>query len=313
MDVLSMSDSYAPRRETAEWIRELEALGWDRPDMQLRDQVASLSRESNEAISYPESLIEEGAKGFWTIHRGRIISRLLKTLGVQTLWEVGAGSGALAEELQMSGIQVVCIEPLAAGVSAIAERKLPTFNCTLQHLRLPESSLEAVGLFDVVEHIDNPSELILEIHRILRPGGVLLVSVPAYEWMWSAADESLGHFRRYSKGSLIEAFESQGFSSLQVRYAFGALVPPAFLLRVLPYRWSRLAGRYTGDRRHSSRDPQASLGRQLGGSGVFNSILLKYFDLEEKAFQARLLPAGLTLVGVFQKNGADIPPNTRIS
>lgn len=94
-------------------------------------------------------------------------------------------------------------------------------------LALPfaDASLDVVTAFDVVEHFSDETTLLAELHRVLRPGGRLLVSVPAYNWAWSSHDVAAGHHRRYTRSRLVEALAAAGFTTERVTYAFAATFP----------------------------------------------------------------------------------------
>ncbi len=85
--------------------------------------------------------------------------------------------------------------------------------------------LDAVSAFDVIEHFSDEVELLAELHRVVRPGGRLLLSVPAYQWAWSSHDEAAGHHRRYTRRRLVAALAAAGFTPDRVTYAFAATLP----------------------------------------------------------------------------------------
>jgi SAM-dependent methyltransferase len=94
-------------------------------------------------------------------------------------------------------------------------------------LALPfaDVSFDVVSAFDVVEHCDPESVALGELHRVLRPRGRLLLSVPAYQWAWSDHDVANGHHRRYTRPSAERAVEAAGFEVLRATYGFTAVFP----------------------------------------------------------------------------------------
>jgi SAM-dependent methyltransferase len=94
-------------------------------------------------------------------------------------------------------------------------------------LALPfaDSTLDAVSVFDVVEHFPDDLALLGELRRVLRPRGRLLLSVPAYQWAWSSFDVQAGHYRRYTRSRLVEQLHKVGFVIERATYAFAATLP----------------------------------------------------------------------------------------
>ena len=113
---------------------------------------------------------------------------------------------------------------------------METFCGTLDQVGLPDESLEAVSLFDVLEHVDNREALLKEIRRVLRVGGVLLVTVPAIQLLWSQFDIDEGHRLRYRKSSLRRELSDAGFHVSRIGYFFVLGVLPLMLLRAVPFR-----------------------------------------------------------------------------
>lgn len=94
-------------------------------------------------------------------------------------------------------------------------------------LQLPfaDGTFDVVAAFDVVEHCDPESAVLAELERVLRPGGRLLVSVPAYQWAWSEFDVHNGHHRRYTRRRLVAAVQAQGLHVLRATYIFAGTFP----------------------------------------------------------------------------------------
>ena len=106
----------------------------------------------------------------------------------------------------------------------------------MQDVGFEQASLPAVGLFDVVEHIDDDLAFMMEVNQLLRPGGRVYATVPAYQWLWSDADIEAGHFRRHTIGSMTALLTASGFTVDYASYMFRFLPLPTLLLRALPAR-----------------------------------------------------------------------------
>lgn len=243
-------------------------------------------------MSYPrdvlDTLASDGGEGFWLDARADAVGEVLRKASVKRIWDVGAGSGAMAKRLGRYGIDVLSVEPLPEGAREIARMGAEVFCGTLHDLDLPSGSLPAVGLFDVLEHLEEPCDLLGEVARVLSPEGILVVTVPAYQWLWSAEDEALGHFRRYSTKTLRRSLAQSQFEVLSARYCFASLVPPAALLRTLPYRLGRRGAPDEVLLRNSARlNP-----------GAASSWALRVLNLEAKAARHVRLPFGLSVLAV---------------
>jgi len=104
-----------------------------------------------------------------------------------------------------------------------------------EHLPFPDACADLVTSMDVIEHLDDDAAL-ADYRRVLRPGGKLLLTVPAYQWLWSDHDVWAAHRRRYSRRTLRAAVEQAGFRPGRVTYFNSFLVPPAAVLRRTPAR-----------------------------------------------------------------------------
>jgi SAM-dependent methyltransferase len=94
-------------------------------------------------------------------------------------------------------------------------------------LALPfaEATFDVVAAFDVLEHCEPEHTAMAELVRVLRPGGRLLMSVPAYEWAWTDHDVRAGHHRRYTRPRLVSAVERGGLDVLRATYGFSGVFP----------------------------------------------------------------------------------------
>ena len=138
--------------------------------------------------------------------------------------------------LYAHGTPCIAVEPSRQGVIASAARGVLSIESDLESLQLPESSVHRVGLFDVLEHVEDRQKLLKEIRRVLTSSGELVITVPALNYLWSSADVFAGHFVRYSRRRLKQELAANGFKLKKSQYFFTTLVLPLFLLRAIPYR-----------------------------------------------------------------------------
>ena len=102
----------------------------------------------------------------------------------------------------------------------------PTGICgSVLALPFADAAFEVVGAFDVVEHCDPEDLALAELHRVLDPGGRLLLSVPAYQWAWSDHDVANGHHRRYTRPRAVAAVRGAGFDVVRATYGFTGVFP----------------------------------------------------------------------------------------
>jgi SAM-dependent methyltransferase len=224
---------------TSEEINRLgNQFNWTGPNRN-QDGVRVPDGASGTAISFPDDSwddqeINYEGMGVWADIRLREIHRLMVMNGISTIWEVGAGNGAVCIGLSKLGHNAIAVEPLYGGARYIAEQGLDTYCSILDQLKLPDNSIPSIGVFDVLEHIENPVPMLEEFARVLKKDGLLLITVPAHQFLFSEYDSSIGHFRRYSVSELRSSLAAGGFELVSSRFLFAFLVPLAWLLRVLP-------------------------------------------------------------------------------
>ena len=183
------------------------------------------------------SLDNAAATSWWFETRNQIINRYFQsTKKLEFLWDIGSGPGVVSGYLQKQGTSCIAVEPSRQGMLGSAKRGLFSIESDLENLDLPAASVHRVGLFDVLEHVEDRQKLLLEIRRVLTSSGELIITVPALNYLWSAADEHAGHFVRYSRKKLKQELNANGFKLKESHYFFATLVLPLLLLRAIPYR-----------------------------------------------------------------------------
>jgi SAM-dependent methyltransferase len=212
-------------------------------------------------VSYPAHghadcwRIEDGS--FWFQHRNRcILAAVERHPPPGPVFDVGGGNGFVAAALARAGREVVLVEPGPQGAANAATRGLREVVCaTLDQAAFQPGSLPAVGLFDVVEHIPDDLGFLRTVAGLMTDGGLLYITVPAHQRLWSAEDEDAGHHRRYDGRSLQAVVRAAGFNTLYCSAFFRPLLLPIALARALPYRLGlrrRAAGAQAIAREHGS-------------------------------------------------------------
>lgn len=209
-------------------------------NIELRDSI--WFSKTQEAVSYPEDgsdlclVVEDGS--YWFQHRNKCIPELVKRFSPnKTFFDIGGGNGYVSLGLQKAGIETVLIEPSIQGVRNAKARGLKNLVCsTLQDASFKLNSISAIGVFDVVEHIEDDNQFLKQMHDYLEPGGKLYITVPAYNFLWANEDDYSGHYRRYRVSKLKKQLKGLGYEINYSSYLFAALVLPVFLFRSLPSR-----------------------------------------------------------------------------
>lgn len=282
--------------EEIDRLKKLGLQGW------AQDSTGVFRREKESAvaeiISFPESAYEQelgSLDSFWVYCRAIIISRAIKRQKIKLIWEIGAGSGSAAIPISRMDITVIATEPYYNGIQNIAKNNIAAFHTSLKDLNLPNNSINAVGIFDVLEHIENPNYFLRQISGFLAPNGLIFITVPAHQWLYSDFDMSIGHYRRYSLGTLDKELLDAGYERVTRHHFFSSLVVPALILRRIPYLLRRKRS-FDGN-----KGIKASSNKLMNPKGVLNRIL-KILLLAESRLR---LPFGLSVIGVYKK-GMDL-------
>jgi hypothetical protein len=197
-----------------------------------------------EKISYPEDGndlsydLEEN--GVWFKQRNDLIISLIKKHPFSgDFLDIGGGNGFQAKELKKSGIKenIILCEPGYSGCLFAKKREVEyVYNGIFQNFPFKDYKIGAVGLFDVVEHIENDSSFLNELYHLLPDGAKVYITVPAMKLLWAEIDPLSGHYRRYNKKEVNRLVSQIPFKLVDSGYYFSFYVLPMFLLRVIPFR-----------------------------------------------------------------------------
>lgn len=224
---------------------------------------------------------------WWFVARRRILDRVITALklpGDAQILEIGCGPGGNLAMLQGHGqLQALETDPhareLAAelGICPVETGALP------EPLPFPSAAFDLVCLFDVLEHIGNDREALQAVAGLLKPGGRILITVPAYAWLWSAHDEAHHHQRRYTASGLEQVARAAGLVPRRLGYFNTLLFPLIAAIRSL----QRLTGK--------SADSDAAL-----PSPGLNRLLTAIFGFERHLLPLGTFPFGTSVLAVLE-------------
>jgi hypothetical protein len=193
-------------------------------------------------INYPEKgnsdCVQLEDSSFWFKHRNNCIKELIRKFSSdKVFFDIGGGNGFVSLSLQQNGINTVLLEPGLEGCLNAKKRGIRNIICSsVEEAGILNESIQSLGIFDVLEHIDDDKSFLVKLYSLLVKSGYLYITVPAYNFLWSAEDEYARHFRRYSLPHLSDLLDRAGFKVIYKTYIFSFLPLPVFLFRSLPRR-----------------------------------------------------------------------------
>ena len=148
------------------------------------------------------------------------------------LLDCGAGTGLFAHEME-SVCRVLVLDDHEESLRMLRTRFKPEQILSLagDQVPLPDGALDYVTALDVLEHVPDDVAVVRGFHRLLKPGGVAVITVPASMALWSDWDVALHHFRRYSRAQLRALFPAGDWDVEYVNYTNVVVYPPVWLLR----------------------------------------------------------------------------------
>jgi SAM-dependent methyltransferase len=179
------------------------------------------------------------------------------------LLDCGAGTGAFAKEME-GQCRVLVLDDHEEALRYLRSRFRPDQILSLagDQVPLPDGSLEYVTALDVLEHVPDDGAVVRGFHRLLKPGGLTVVTVPASMALWSDWDVALHHFRRYERAQLRALFPSSDWEVLHANYTNVLVYPAVWAVR--KWRgWRQDPGRKAAVNRTEDRVPPGWLNALL--------------------------------------------------
>ena len=235
-----------------------------------------------------EQMAKLDGSHWWFTARRRIldglIERVVKPPSGARILELGAGTGHNLAMLSRFGeVEASELDPIAR---ELASERLgrPVKEAALPDLSMfPADSYDLIALLDVLEHVPDDKGSLAAIKTRLKPGGALLLTVPANPWMWSAHDAAHHHHRRYRKGQIETLARNAGYE-IELLSPFNSLLFP-------PIAAVRLVGKLTG--KDDSDDAMPG--------DLINKTLDAIFGVERALIGRVPMPFGVSLVAVLRR------------
>lgn len=183
--------------------------------------------------TYAAAYSELYRKHWWWRVREQIlfrkVTRLLAGLHDARILDVGCGAGLLFDALGAFGhVQGIESDPIAVAQSGrwrsrIHLGELATFPA--------DGPYDLILMLDVLEHLRQPEVLLRQSVALLAPGGAIVITVPAFDWLWTAHDDLNQHVKRYTAAQVARLVQTSGLEILEKRYLFQSLILPKLFIR----------------------------------------------------------------------------------
>lgn len=234
-------------------------------------------------------MAETESKHWWFSGRRSILSAMIEKLDLpqnSKILEVGCGTGGNLQMLAKFG-EVSALE-MDETARAIASKKtnnrydIRDGYCP-DKIPFTEQNFDLICMFDVLEHIEQDTETLLAIKKLLKNNGRILITVPAYQWLYGAHDEFLHHKRRYTATQLRKKIAAAGLRPMKISYFNTILFPLAAIVRLK-------------DKVHGN----ASASGTSLPPALINNIFQKIFGFERFLLDRTDLPFGVSLLCILE-------------
>ena len=235
---------------------------------------------------------------WWFAGKRILFKRLLRerlSRGGLRILDVGCGTGAVGVDFSSYGWLCAVDRSIDALAFARSRGLKAVVASEATSLPFADATFDLVIAFDVIEHVANDVGMLLELGRVLRPGGAVAIHVPAWPALWSHHDEILEHKRRYTRKQLRRVLLEAGFRIRHLGWASAAILAPAVAVRASARLRERLRGKPTlapDGEDHAELYPL---------SPRLNNVMLSVYKAEALLAGSIGLPFGLSLAAVAER------------
>ena len=224
-----------------------------------------------------------------------MLDRVIKPDGKNRVLDIGCGAGNMFHHLIRYG-PVVGVDNNPRPLDVARERRYDVREGPAESLPLDDESFDLVSLLDTVEHCDDDIAVLRECYRVCTPGGYLVITVPAFMWLWSHNDELNAHKRRYTAGELVEKLKRVGFRIKRMTYNNFFVFPMAASLILL-----RRGSRQEPELGSPHFDDKSYQVEMEPAPPLLNTLLSGVTWTESQVLRRLNLPLGTSIIGIAQK------------
>src|SRR3989338_3826082 len=230
---------------------------------------------------------------WWWAGRQELIKDLLRENQPKKILDIGCGTGETLTFLKtvFPKATLFGFDVLAEAVRFTIQRGHAAKKADALNLPFKDNSFDAILLLDVIEHIKNDSAIIKEAKRVVKPGGVIVITAPALQFIWSAHDENQGHFRRYTRHRLLELARKNKMKVSFLSYFNFFLSPIIIPIRVM--------SRLPIFKKYGEYDSR--LNYKVAYNKVINTFLKTLFVTEIRLLRFIRYPIGISVTVKLQK------------
>jgi SAM-dependent methyltransferase len=222
---------------------------------------------------------------WWFVSRRKTILSLLKNTDKKsTILDIGCAGGPLLNDLKNAGFENAAGADFSSeAVAKCKSRGLSAYEMDAHNLQFEPNSFDLLIASDSLEHLEFDEKALANWFSVLKPGGKILVFVPAYMFLWSEQDTVNFHFRRYTKNELVSKMKKAGFEITTKGYWNFGVFFPTTVFRVLQRMKNKIS-------------PSKQAKDQLSGFSPFaNKVLIGWMNFENRVFKKMPFPCGVSV------------------